>query len=180
VSKFLARREAGFTLLEVIVVMALIAIVSAVAVLSMAFYIPNVRLKSATQEINIQLQKARLEAIRRGDKCHVEFHKTIGTKTYSPYMWLDSNNNDVLDTGEELYGLEVISKPAPHIWEFENFRGVRFDDGKGTNGIKDFFDKSFVINQRGLVDDAGSIHLRNARGGGRSILITLGGAVRVY
>jgi prepilin-type N-terminal cleavage/methylation domain-containing protein len=56
-SNFLARREAGFTLLEVIVVMALIAVISSVSILSMAYYIPNVRLKSVAQDLDIQTRE---------------------------------------------------------------------------------------------------------------------------
>lgn len=64
--------------------MALIAILSAVTVLSMAFYLPNVRLKSATQEINIHLRKARLEDLQSGRVCHVEVHKVLGVKPFVP------------------------------------------------------------------------------------------------
>ena len=180
-SEFLARREAGFTLLEVIIAMVLIAILSAVTVLSMAFYIPNLRLKSVAQEINLQLRKARLEAIQQGRNCHVEFHKTVGGETFSPIIWVDKNNDDAMDVGEVIFKIQV----DPGVWEFISYKGIRFDVGQGINGVSGFTDDlnvpdtSFMLNRRGLSDDDGVIYLLNARGSTKTIMVTLGGAVKV-
>ena len=174
-SEFVANREAGFTLFEVVVAMALIAILSAVTVLSMAFYIPNLRLKSVAQEINIQLRKARLEAIQSGRNCHVEFHKVVGGETFSPFIWVDRDNDDSMDAGEEIFKMQVETG----VWEFTRYKGVRFDGAQGTNGISGLTGNKFVLNRRGLSDGDGSIHLLNARGSTKTVMVTLGGAVRI-
>jgi hypothetical protein len=63
-------------------------------------------------------------------------------------------------------------------WELNSPRGIRFDAAY-DDGVT-FAGNNFVINRRGISDKAGSIHLVNARGGTKEIVVTLGGAVRVF
>ena len=194
-SVFLASREAGFTLFEVIVAMALIAILSAVTVLSMAFYIPNIRLKAFTKDINIQIQKARIEAIRRGRPIAVKFFVTdlSGIEKFGPIIWVDENydasniNHPLLEVGEDVLFRLPVNEAGTDIWESISTRGVRFNPDKDGDSITDpdsdgvtFIGNNFVINRRGLSNKAGSVHLINARGKTKEIVVTLGGAVRVF
>jgi prepilin-type N-terminal cleavage/methylation domain-containing protein len=55
--------EGGFSLVEILAVVAIIAIMSAVAIPQIAEYIRNYRVKAATQEISRQMDAARLKAI---------------------------------------------------------------------------------------------------------------------
>lgn len=201
-SEFLARREAGFTLIEVIVVMALIAILSAVTVLSMAFYIPNLRLKSASQDINIQIQKARLEAIRQSRRCYVEFFRTVDGETFSPFIWMELEDEDDDPSDAAVYeptdndadgvvDTVVFSLPVSLVdgeWELKSPRGVRFDANFGDADGVTFPGspvlsapvKRFHINSRGISNSSGSVYLVNTRGKTKEIMITLGGAVRIF
>ena len=195
---FLAQKESGFTLLEVIVTVALIATLSAVSVLSLAFYVPNLRLKSAAQDISIQIRKARLEAVRQNRRCYVEFYRTINGTTYSPFVWLDLEDEDnnplnsavyePLDNdGDGIVDSLVFSLPVRLVdgeWELTNYRGIRFDAGFGnadgvTFPLLSAPVKRFYVNSRGVSNTSGSIYLRNARGRSREILVTLGGATRI-
>ena len=189
VSEFLARREGGFTLLEVIVTMALIAILSAVTVLTMAFYIPNLRLKSAAQDINIQIQKARLEAIRRSRVVAIKFFETdvSGVQKYGPIIWVDDNYDPLViplpEAGEEVLFRMPIDESGL-IRDIQSYRGVRFSNSHaGLDSVSDgvtFLNNVFVLNSRGISNNAGSVHLYNARGRTKEVMVTLGGAVRVF
>ncbi len=194
-SNFLARREAGFTLLEVIVVMVLIAIISSVAVLSMAFYIPNVRLKSVAQDLNIQVQRARLEAIRRSRPVAIRFFAPdlSGAQEYGPIVWIDENYDSdnvahpLLETGEEVLFRMPVNEVGANVWESVTTKGLRFNPDKDGDGLTDtdsdgvtFSGNSFVLNSRGISNKSGSIHLINTRGKTKEIMVTLGGAVRVF
>ena len=179
-SEFLARREAGFTLIEMIVVMSVIAVLSAAAILSLAFYIPNLRLKSAAQEMSLQIHKTRLEAIRRGSPVVIKFFvaEPAGTQKYGPVSWVDKDNDSVMDVGEEVLFRMPVEEVSPSVWEFLSYGGVRFDETQAGNGVS-FTDNTVVLNSRGMSQEDGSIFLLNARGRTRRIWVTLGGAVRV-
>lgn len=172
-------RKAGFTLLEVVIVMAMIAILSSVAVVSMAFYIPSLRLKSAAQDINVQIQKARLEAIRTSQRCGVKFFHTIDGIMYAPVIWLEDNTNDEPDAGEKIIYRMEVSEEAPGLRAMRQYGGIRYNNAFGGDGVT-FGDNKIVFNRRGMSDKSGSIYLYNARGQTRQVLVTLGGAVRVY
>ena len=194
-SEFRARREAGFTLLEVIIAMALIAILSAVAVLSMAFYIPNLRLKSVALDLDNQVQRARLEAIRRSRHVAIRFFDTdvSGTQKFGPIIWVDENydsslaTHPLLEAGEEVLFRMPVNEVGANIWESVETSVVRFNHDKDGDSVTDadpdgvtFIGNNIVLNSRGLSNKGGSIHLVNTRGRTKEVMVTLGGAVRIF
>lgn len=179
--------------------MALIAILSAVTILSMAFYIPNLRLKSASQDINLQIRKARLEAIRQSRHCYVDFFRTVNGQVFSPFIWMEYVDSDGDPVGSTNYNSTTITfdpgvgdktvfgLPVTDVggeWELDDYRGIRFDvafgDSDGvTFPVLSAPVKRFRLNTRGISNEPGSIYLRNARGRSRQVMVTLGGATRI-
>lgn len=174
-------QEAGFTLIEVLVVVAVIAILAGAATLSFAAFAPSLRIRQAGQELHLQIQKARLEAIRRSRPCYVEFHRTVDGVRYAPLIWLDENRDGIYQSGEAVFRQQV----NPENLELAGFRGVRFDTARGGGDGVAFAagatsaENVFRFNSRGLSDKAGAIHLVNSAGQGRILDVTLGGAVRI-
>lgn len=64
-----ARRRppaAGFTVLEILVVVAIVGLIAVLALETMSVYVPRFRLRQSTSQAQQLINKARLEAIRRG------------------------------------------------------------------------------------------------------------------
>lgn len=59
------KHPSGFTLAEVMIVLAIIAIMAAIAVPNIMDWLPNMRLKAEARELFSAMQKARSEAVKR-------------------------------------------------------------------------------------------------------------------
>ena len=78
--------QAGFTLVELLVIVAVIGIVSGIGLTTMASFLQEQRLRQAAFELASYLQSARARAQRDGKICRVEID---GTSTIKP-----SNSSD--------------------------------------------------------------------------------------
>lgn len=67
------RSVAGFTLVEVIVVIAIFGILAAIGFPTLMKWVPNYRLKAAAQEMYGNLQKAKMDAIKTNSKVTIKF-----------------------------------------------------------------------------------------------------------
>ena len=69
----------GFTMIELIVVIAIMAIVITIAVPGFAVWLPNYRLKSAVRDIYSNMQSAKLKAAKENADVVIWFDKTNDT-----------------------------------------------------------------------------------------------------
>ena len=66
-------RQAGFTIVELMIVIVVIAILSAIAVPNIISWLPNYRLKSAARDVISNFQKAKMEAVKRNTDVVIQF-----------------------------------------------------------------------------------------------------------
>ncbi len=69
----MAHRKAGFTVIELFVVMAMMVIIAGIAIPNFWVMIENYRLKSATMDVYTNLQFAKMTAIRKKADCTITF-----------------------------------------------------------------------------------------------------------
>jgi Tfp pilus assembly protein FimT len=87
--------EGGFSAVELLVVFAIVATVTGIAVPALMSWLPTLRLNSAAQQVATDLQVARMKAISQNASYTVTFNVSTGTYTYGN----DSRNMTTLFPG---------------------------------------------------------------------------------
>jgi len=112
----LMKKNSGFTLMEVMVTVGIIAIVSAIAIPSVISYLPKHRMSGGTRDIYSAMQYARMRAVK--EKTHVVISFNVGTDSYT--VFIDdgrgggtANNNiaeptETLKTGQMPVGVDML------------------------------------------------------------------------
>ena len=88
--------KAGFTLVEILVVVAIIAVVGSFVLVNFVTGAPMRKLDKAQYQITADMRNARMEAITKMTR--VQFTFNTSAKTYA--IWTDNNRNGTADTGE--------------------------------------------------------------------------------
>ncbi len=91
------KRKAGFTLVELMIAVAIIGIMAAVATPAFIAWLPNYRLKSAARDLYSALQNARLLAVKNNTTVQVVFGPAANPNSYL----IDLNGNGVVDLSGE-------------------------------------------------------------------------------
>jgi len=162
----LPRRSSGFTLVELMFTVAILAIVIGVGVPSFNSVIKNYRITTAANDAASLLQFARAEAVRLGGGVRVDALE--GGITNGLRVWIDENSNNSYDSGEEL---RVISS---------EFRTLDLTADIGGNSTPQL---GLVFNARGETDLGNklTVALCDDRSGnhGRALEVLVSGSMRL-
>ncbi|MCP4338063.1 MAG: prepilin-type N-terminal cleavage/methylation domain-containing protein [Desulfobulbaceae bacterium] len=120
----------GFTLIEVMIVVAIIGIVSAIAVPNMIGWRSERQLDGAARNFMADMQLAKLKAVREAEDVSV----IINVAGDSYQMIVDLNNNYVLDAGETEFRNIIMTSGITITSTFAGDR-TRFDSRGRPNII---------------------------------------------
>ena len=136
--------ENGFTLLEMMVTVAIIGIVAAIAIGSLNTLLPRYRVKSAARQIRADLQKAKLEAVKQNRTALVDFTVAGGGNPGRCLTCFDTNSDN--DCDDEAAG-DVITR-----LNMDDYPDSELINPGFTNG------NHFRFNSRGIPEsDAGGL-----------------------
>ena len=90
------KKNSGFTLMEMMVVIAIIGITAAIAIPNVISYLPKHRLNGGARDVYSAMQYARLKAVK--EKTPVSIIFNIGTDSFTVFD--DSNGNGTIDGGD--------------------------------------------------------------------------------
>ena len=130
------KKNAGFTLIEVLIVMAIIGIVTGFAIPTFLDILPNWRAKAAATDLFSNLQLAKMAAIRGGGDCVVTFSGNPDGGIPCQYQISLVNKTVSLDD----YGSKIVFRGPVAGAIFPRFDG---DTGSAT--------WTLTFNSRGMV-----------------------------
>jgi type IV fimbrial biogenesis protein FimT len=152
-------KNSGFTIMELMTTIAIIAVLAAIAIPNMIGWRSGTKLQGAVENLRGDLQWAKLKAVQENEFVTVLF--LAGGTSYQ--VFTDGNINGVLDTalGERRYRFRDLPS------------GVSIDIG-----ATDFNGFDYVtFNNRGFPQNAGMVAVDSSGGAGRDINLSRVGRI---
>jgi prepilin-type N-terminal cleavage/methylation domain-containing protein len=159
------QKQSGFTILELIIVIALLSIIAAVGIPNYLNWLPDIRLKSAARNLKSDLMLAQQRAIRENASVAIVF--SPGSNSYD--IFLDNStvageaNNWFRDASEET--MKTESMPSNVAMDLAAF-------GLGP-------DPRVRFNGRGLPNVSGEVRLSNTKNIIRRITLSITGRATI-
>ena len=122
------RRDAGFSMIEILVVLAMMGIVAALAQPSLDSYVNRSKTRRALDRLTGDLAMARMLAVRSGDRAVLEIS---GGDSYR--IWVESVPVDTIrevSLAQDYAGVEIVPPTSDGRLVF-NGRGLLLDPGTG-------------------------------------------------
>jgi type II secretion system protein H len=145
------KKTSGFTLMELMIVIAIIAIMSSIAIPNFIGWLPERRLDAGAQDILQGLQKSKSKAIMTNRNVIVTFD--AAANSFIAFVDEDASNDQ--SAGD----LTIANRNMP--------AGI---DLVGTN-----FGNTVTFDNRGIPTTSGVITLQNNKGNGQTIQLYLSG-----
>jgi Tfp pilus assembly protein FimT len=152
--------------MDLLITIAIIGVVTAMAIPNFMSYLPNYRLKSATQDLFSNFQKAKLAAVKRNTNTAVTFPGS------GYVVFVDADRDFVKDSGEE-----VVAQVAWAEYQDLSAGANTFDNSSGQPCIAFRSNGLPVVNSGGLA--SGAATLNNTNGKSLIVQVSQAGSIQI-
>lgn len=169
-------RYDGFSLAELMTVIAIMGIVVAIAVPGFLKWLPDYYLKSAARDLRAGFQLARTTAIRSGANCTITFNQAVDGVTYDYVVFQDADNDLVLDSAE---ATDIVKKVkwADYRPDISTKSNTFPQNGDGLPAVA--FRSNGITRNSGGGFGAGTVSIENSDNSEADIVLSSGGNVRI-
>lgn len=159
-------KPSGLTLIEIVVVMAILAVGATVAAWGMNTLVPDLRLKAAVRNLKSDMHLARLTAIKQNSFVVSKFN----TDDNSYVVYLDDGGGDSTKANNYTHDEDEKILKSVRLHPHVNMYSAKFGSVSGQ----------FAFNSRGTLDGlAGGVYLHNKMKNFRGVAVSRIGKITI-
>lgn len=178
------KHNQGVTLIELVVVMAIIGIMALFMTPGLGEWVQNYRIKQAARDMASDFQFAKMKAISisRQKYCTVTFNITINGTLYDYIIYSDDNFNLEYDNGEEIFKSVVLNSAHRNVI-FDASQGggdgITFADNAGGQPSVGFDSRGLPRNTQGDFQNGNIFMINTDNNITRRVDLSAAGAISI-